>query len=214
MRVSLELHDEIAPVVIMTKYLIEDAVGRIGSGATVESVEILNRAALRLRDVIAGLSRISTELRPHLLDDLGLLPTLEWFCRGIEESCRDVQVVCQLEVAEAEIPQTLKLDIFRIVQEALNNVVEHAHARRAQVSLKVQGGDLVLMVDDDGEGFDLASASSKRDGGINLGLQSIRKRAEATGGRLLFESHGHRGTRIGAVWPLARWPAEEPAPKA
>jgi signal transduction histidine kinase len=58
------------------------------------------------------------------------------------------------------------------------------------------------MVEDDGTGFDLGAASSKRDGGLNLGLQSIRKRVEATGGRFLFESQGRRGTRIGGAWRL------------
>jgi two-component system NarL family sensor kinase len=170
MRVALELHDEVAPIVIMVKYMIEDAVGRLGPEAAAESGPILNDAAARLRDVIAELRRISTDLRPRLLDDLGLLPTLEWFCR--------------------------------VVQEALNNVVEHANARRAQLSLLVAHNELVLMIEDDGAGFDPANAISRRDGGLNLGLQSIRKRVEATGGRLLLESVGQRGTRIGGAWRL------------
>jgi len=209
MRVALELHDEVAPIVIMVKYMIEDAVGRIGGEAPPDSVKILNDAALRLRDVISELRRISTDLRPRLLDDLGLLPTLEWYCRGVEEACHGVTVECQLTAAESDVPEALKLDIFRIVQEALNNVIEHAHAHRALVSLSIASQELVLVVEDDGEGFDLGSASSKRDGGINLGLQSVRKRAEATGGRLLLESNGQRGTRIGAAWPLGRFAANE-----
>ncbi len=212
MRVALELHDEVAPIVIMVKYMIEDAVGRIGGDASPESVKILNDAALRLRDVISELRRISTDLRPRLLDDLGLLPTLEWYCRGVEEACHGVRVECHLKVGEGEIPEALKLDIFRIVQEALNNVIEHAHAHVAQVSLYATARDLIVVIEDDGAGFDLAAASSRRDGGINLGLQSIRKRAEATGGRLLLESNGQRGTRIGAAWPLQRIAADVERP--
>ncbi len=208
MRVALELHDEVAPIVIMVKYMIEDAVGRIGGDAQPDSIKILNDAAMRLRDVISELRRISTDLRPRLLDDLGLLPTLEWYCRGVEEACHGVRVGCQLRVDENEVPEILKLDIFRIVQEALNNVIEHAHAHVAQVSLYATPQDLIVIIEDDGEGFELAAASSKRDGGINLGLQSIRKRAEATGGRLLLESNGQRGTRIGAAWPLDRLAAD------
>lgn len=203
MRVASELHDEVAPIVIMVKYMIEDAVGRIGPDAPPESTRILNDAALRLRDVISELRRISTDLRPKLLDDLGLLPTLEWYCRGVEEACHGFRVECRLSVAEAEVPEALKLDIFRIVQEALSNVIEHAHARHAQVSLYSSMQELIVVIEDDGDGFDSGTVSSRRDGGLNLGLQSIRKRVEATGGRLLFESNGQHGTRIGGAWQAA-----------
>ena len=202
MRVALELHDEVAPIVIMVKYMIEDAVGRLGPEAAVESGKILNDAAARLRDVISELRRISTDLRPKLLDDLGLLPTLEWYCRGVEEACSGVSVECNLAAAESQIPEALKLDLFRIAQEALSNVIAHANARRAKLSLHASMNELILLIEDDGEGFDLGTASSKRDGGLNLGLQSIRKRVEATGGRLLLESAGQRGTRIGGAWRL------------
>jgi two-component system NarL family sensor kinase len=202
MRVALELHDELAPNLVMAKYMIEDAISRIGTDAPVDSTKSLHDAVLRLRNVITELRRISTDLRPRVLDDLGLLPTLEWLCRGEEESGRGLRVECRISVAEADVSERLKLDIFRIVQDALNNVVEHAGANHAVVSLQVTGEELCLIVEDDGTGFDFGAASSKRDGGLNLGLQSIRKRVEATGGRFLFESQGQRGTRIGGAWRL------------
>lgn len=200
MRVASELHDDVAPIVIMVKYMIEDAVGRMGPEVPAESKRMLDSAALRLRDVIAELRRISTDLRPKLLDDLGLIPTLEWYCRGVSEACHGIQFEWRLAAMESEIPEELKLDIFRIVQEAVSNVIEHAHARRAQVLLYTTADELCVVVEDDGAGFDLGTASSRRDGGLNLGLQSIRKRVEATGGRFLLESDGLRGTRIGGAW--------------
>ncbi len=202
MRVALELHDEVAPIVIMVKYMIEDAIGKLASEASVEPAAILQDAAARLRDVIEELRRISTGLRPKLLDDLGLIPTLEWYCRGVEEALPGVHVECRVAASEGDVPESLKLEIFRIVQEALSNVVEHSHARNARVSLYTAMGELCVLIEDDGDGFDLGTASSKRDGGLNLGLHSIRKRVEATGGRLLWEPIGQRGTRIGAAWRL------------
>jgi len=203
MRVALELHDEVAPIVIMVKYMIEDAIGKFGAEAPAESTQILNDAALRLRDVISDLRRISTDLRPRLLDDLGLIPAIEWYCRGVEEACKGIRVECRITVTEAEIPERLKLDIFRIVQAALNNVVEHAHARRAHVALYAKGDELFVMIEDDGNGFDLTAAMERTHGELSMGLHSIRKRAEATNGRLQFESSGQQGTRIGAAWRLA-----------
>ncbi len=200
MRVALELHDELAPIVVMAKYLIEDAIGRLGAEAPPDSTRTLNDAVLRLRDVISELGRISTDLRPRLLDDLGLLPALEWLCRGEEDAGKGVQVECRLSLAEADVPQRLKLDIFRIVQDALKNVLEHARATRAVAAVQIVGDELWVTVEDDGTGFDLGTANSRRDGGLNLGLQSIRKRVEATGGRFLFDSQDGRGTRIGGAW--------------
>jgi two-component system NarL family sensor kinase len=201
MRVALELHDEVAPIVIMVKYMIEDAVGKFGSDAGADSVQILNDAASRLREVIADLRRISTDLRPKLLDDLGLVPTLEWYCRGVEEACEGIRVECRVTLAESDVPQDLKLEIFRIVQAAVDNVVEHAKAQHAQVALFVSGEEIVIMVEDDGSGFDSAAVMARSDADT-VGLHSIRKRAEATGGRLILETNGTRGARIGAAWRL------------
>ena len=209
MRIASELHDEIAPIVIMVKYMIEDAAGKIGSGVPADLAKSLSDAALHLRDVNSELHRISTDLRPRLLDDLGLIPTLEWHCRRVDEAGRGVRVEFQAKLAESDIPGPLKLDIFRIVQEALKNVIEHARARHAQVCLYMAMDELCVMIEDDGEGFRLDTASAKQADGLQIGLQSIRRRVEATGGRLLLESNRHRGTRIGGAWRLELTGAEK-----
>jgi len=200
-KVARKLHDDVAPVAVAVKYMIEDALGRIGPDATPDCVERLRDAAARLRDVISELRRISNDLRPKLLDDLGLLATLEWYCRGIEQACPGIQLVCHLQLAEANIPQRLKLDIFRIVQEALGNVIEHAQAHAVQVNLFLAMEDLCLLIEDDGCGFDPASVAAKDETGtIGLGLHRIRRRVQATQGRLLLDAALGRGTRIGATW--------------
>ncbi|HEX7156543.1 MAG TPA: ATP-binding protein, partial [Burkholderiaceae bacterium] len=112
----------------------------------------------------------------------------------------------RIEVDESDVPAALKLDMFRIVQEALSNVIAHAQAGHALVSLLKAGDELRLMVEDDGVGFDPAHLVDRGPDALNLGLHSIRKRVDATGGRLIVESGGARGTRIGAVWRLAGAP--------
>jgi two-component system, NarL family, sensor kinase len=199
MRVAGELHDDVAPLVVMVKYMIEDAQARLARGAAEEAAEVMNGATSRLRDVLSELRRISTELRPRLLDDLGLGPTLQWYCRGFEEACQSVAVKCRISVEEREIPEELKLEVFRIVQEALSNVAQHAHASRVNVSLVRLGNELRLAIDDDGVGFD---AEHEAEQGVGLGLHAIRKRVDATGGALVVETAPRKGVRISAGWKL------------
>jgi two-component system, NarL family, sensor kinase len=209
LKVASELHDDVAPLVVMVKYMIEDAVSRLARGATDEASDVLNGATLRLRDVLAELRRISTDLRPRLLDDLGLGPTLQWYCRGFEEACPTLAVKCRIAVEERDIAEELKLEVFRIVQEALSNVAQHARATRVNVSLVRMGDELRLAIDDDGAGFDAARVAELSAG---LGLHAIRKRVDATGGMLSLETAPHRGTRIAVAW---RWAlADVAAPAA
>jgi len=200
MRVAGELHDDVAPLVVMVKYMIEDAQSRLARGAADEAVEVMNGATSRLRDVLAELRRISTDLRPRLLDDLGLGPTLQWYCRGFEDACPSLAVRCRISIEERDIPDDLKLEVFRIVQEALSNVAQHAHANRVHLSLVRLGEELRLAVDDDGVGFDPTRVAEQ---GLGLGLHAIRKRIDATGGLLTLETAPHRGTRVNASWKLA-----------
>ncbi len=205
-RVSAELHDGVAPLAIMAKFMVEDALARLMRGAHAEATEILINAVAQLRDVIGEVRRISMELRPALLDDLGLLPTIEWFCRRCEQAYRSLRVERVIEVTEADVPKSLKLDIFRIVEEAVTNAAQHAAARCVRVSLVRRGDELRLSVADDGSGFDSAPVFEGNACLLGVGLQSIRQRVEATQGRLLLESSPLHGTVVGAVWNLASRP--------
>lgn len=204
MRVAAELHGGVAPLVVMAKFMVEDALQRLMRGAHSEAIEVLMTATARLRDVVGEVRRISMELRPSLLDDLGLLPTIEWFCRHCERAYRTLRVERVVDVEEADIPDALKLEIFRIVEEALSNVAQHANARRARVSLVRRGDELELTVVDDGSGFDAGQLFYGNACLLGVGLQSIRKRVDATRGRLLLESTPLKGTVVGAVWKLER----------
>ncbi len=203
-RVASELHGGVAPLVIMAKFMVEDALQRLMRGAYGEATDVLMNVTARLRDVIGEVRRISMELRPSLLDDLGLLPTLEWFCRRCEQAYRSLRVERVFEVAEGDIPDALKLDIFRIVEEAVSNAAQHANAGRVRVSLRMRGDELELAIVDDGSGFDAAQLFYGNACLLGVGLQGIKRRVDGSNGRLLLESTPLRGTVVGAVWKLAR----------
>jgi two-component system NarL family sensor kinase len=208
-RVAAELHGGVVSLVVISKFMIEDAMRRVKEGGHAEGIDLLNGAIRRLRDVIDDVRRISTELRPSLLDDLGLLPTLEWLCRTFEQTYRTVRVERQISVTETEVPARLKLVIFRIIEELLSNVAQHANASQVRVALTCEANELCLAVHDDGDGFDAAALGFGTHQVRGIGLPSIRKRTEDTGGRLALDSTPRKGARIGACWTLPlRTPAQ------
>lgn len=203
-RVATELHGEVVPLVVMSKFMIEEAIRRIAEGGHTEAVELLKEAIGRLLNVLDDVRRISTRLRPSLLDDLGLLPTLEWLCRTFEQTYRTVRVERQIAVTEVDVPEQLKLVIFRITEELLSNVAQHANATKVRVALEREENELRLSVQDDGEGFDPALLGYGVHHVRGIGLRSIRERLATTGGQLALDSRPSRGARIGASWALSR----------
>jgi two-component system, NarL family, sensor kinase len=202
LNVAKRLHDDLSPTLAATKYLVEDAVQRGGRGDRDQAFELLGQAVANLRHVIAELRNISNALRPRLLDDFGLLPTLEWYGRGFAEANPAVSTVRVLTAAEHNIPDFLKADIFRVVQDALGNVAQHSQASVVRLSLVEEDGELRLSIEDNGKGFDAVMAFQSSD--VNVGLLSMRKRIQATGGRFALESRPQRGTRVAAAWAIGQ----------
>ena len=199
MDVAKRLHDDLAPTLAVAKYLVEDASQRSARGDHDEAGELLGQASASLRYVATELRNISNMLRPRLLDDMGLVAALEWFGRGFQEAHPAVSIVRVLTVAEERIPAGLKADMFRIVQEALGNVARHSRATEVRLALVEDGGELRLSIDDNGHGFDAASAFLP--GRPSVGLLTIRKRIDGTGGRFVLESRPEAGTRVAGIWP-------------
>jgi signal transduction histidine kinase len=134
-------------------------------------------------------------LRPSMLDDLGLVPAVEWYAR--EMSRRDeIEVEVRAENVSEELPDPLKLCVYRIVQEALNNAQRHAHAKNAVVELQQTGDVIRVNTRDDGSGFD-----PKRTRG--MGLLGMEERVKRLGGTIEIDSRPGAGTTIRAELPLA-----------
>ncbi|MFC5475518.1 ATP-binding protein [Paraherbaspirillum soli] len=201
-RVSSELHDGIGQVLAMIKFMVEDAARHVKGGQPQEGGRILDETVLRLREAMSEVRRISIELRPSSLDDLGLIPTIEWHCRNYDGAYRNLLLKLDLNVIEAEVPAALKLDIFRIIQEAMNNVVKHAHASTVTLSLQVEHANLRLRIRDNGNGFDASQSGHGNGSQGGVGLKSMRERVESTGGRFSIQSALNSGTTVEACWSL------------
>lgn len=201
-RIAAELHDGLGQSLSAIKFNLENALSRMerdGGPAGPAEIEAL---IPRIQGAIEEVRRISMDLRPSILDDLGILATLRWFCREFQQDYQGIGVALCSDIREDEIPDALKLVIFRIVQEALNNVAKHAQTDTVSVHLARHGAGIVLEVADQGVGFDLNEASarrSRRKGGA--GLASMRERADYSGGEFQITSGNRTGTHIRIAWP-------------
>jgi len=138
------------------------------------------------------------DLRPSLLDDLGLLPTLSWFCRRYQTIYTGIKVELEQTLEEKDIPNFLKIVIFRVTQEGMNNIAKHSKADLVHLSLWKTEGRLELVLEDNGQGFDLKKVLGSENTKRGLGLTSMRERVELSGGSFAIESAEGKGTIVRA----------------
>jgi signal transduction histidine kinase len=167
-----------------------------------KAVDPQNLARLRgiAEHTLAEVRRIIAALRPTILDDLGLAAAIRWYAKEMVEP-QGLQVSMQLKGLEGRLPPHVETAVFRIVQEALTNVLKHAEARQAMVETTVGDGRVRVTVTDGGRGFDVTSMPRSREG-RGVGLLGMRERAEALGGTLRVSSQPGHGTRIEIVIPV------------
>jgi len=201
-RIGGELHDAIGSCLAGIKYNIESALLKSGNGATVP-VESLTKVIPLVQEAMEECRRIQLALRPPMLDDLGLLPTLSWLSRLYQEIYKEIRIKKEEILEESDIPDFLKIVIYRITQEAMNNIAKHSKADFIRLCLKKNRGRIEFVLEDNGKGFDsekvLGSESTRR----GLGLTSMKERAEVSGGTFEIESREGKGTIIRVSWPLS-----------
>lgn len=202
-RIARELHDELAQALTALKMDTAWLLERLP--AQDEAMLDKVRAMQGLLDTtVAATRRISADLRPLMLDDLGLVPAAEWLAQNFTQRSG---IPCELSIdpgLELEDPHATAL--FRILQESLTNVAKHAQATRVEALLEQDGDQLVLTVHDNGRGF-LTSNPRKPN---SYGLMGLRERAYLLGGKVEVESAPGKGTRIHVRIPLPQ--AGTPAP--
>ncbi len=196
-RVSRELHDHICQLLVSIKYQFE-LVGHRLAHPGEAPVTAIDKEIAALSKAIGEVRRISHDLRPALLDDLGLPAALEHI--GNELAQRSgLEVRVSPHVHEERLPELHAVSLFRVAQEALRNVERHAQAKRIDIRLDDAGDRLELRITDDGVGFDVKKVEQSRDRGI--GLTNMRERVERNGGTFQLISHpGH--TALTASFPL------------
>ncbi len=186
-RLAQELHDGIGQSLSAIKFKIESFVKQLRENPGLADVSTLDMLVPMIQGTVEEVQMIAMDLRPFMLDDLGLITTLRWFLREFQNTYSDMLPDSKIGLAEHEIPESLKIVIFRIVQEALNNVARHSRAEKVHIALRKRENRIELLIKDNGVGIDGDSLSrSPRRG---FGLASMKERAELSGGTFHV---GHR----------------------
>lgn len=196
--IALELHDQIGQQLAALKinlFRMEHGLADPNRALRIrDCMEIAETTLSQVRD-------LALDLRPSVLDNLGLLPALEWYVQHQSD-----RTDCVIDLLAEPLPEQLPGDVltaaFRIVQEAVNNALRHSNAHHIEVRLRQAGGELHLSIKDDGTGFDVQTGKQSGREGESIGLLGMRERSELVGGRFSIHSQPGKGTEVRAELPL------------
>jgi two-component system NarL family sensor kinase len=203
-RLARELHDGLGQTLTALTNQLERLQQKLDEPDAAELALRLADSVEMARLALNESRELSRLLRPPVLDDLGLEAALSWLARTLEQRA-GLRVELALSGLAERLDPDLETLVFRLVQEALTNVLRHAAAEVAQVAVSRAGGLLELRISDGGRGFDPAAALG-REAATGLGLRGMRDRLELFGGRLEIVSAPGQGTLISAAVPLMEAP--------
>jgi signal transduction histidine kinase len=201
-RIGQELHDGLAQTLSAVKIWAENAIIQLGQKDSVEAAKSFESVVSLAQGAVEEVRRISRNLRPSSLDDLGVLATISGSCQEFCTLYAEIEIEEQIEIEEDQVPDSLKIVIYRVLQEALNNIAKHSRANLVRFSLKAAGGMIEMIIDDNGEGFEMEHILPDQRSDRGLGIASMKERTELSGGSFLIESHRGAGTTVRASWPL------------
>ena len=197
-RIARELHDEVGQTLTGLRLTLEDHERLSAQGVA----DRLGRARELAGELLERVHDLSLDLRPAMLDDLGLRPALQWLIERFEAQT-GVDVAVRWSGLDSRLRPEVETAAYRIVQEALTNVARHAGVKQATVESALRAGELCVEVIDEGIGFDVEAIPV----GKSSGLAGMEERARSTGGRMWVRSEPDRGTAIAARLPIV-WEGE------
>ena len=201
-RVSRELHDGLQQTLTAIKFKVEAFLLGVNKTRLKEKAKTLEPIISMIQESVREIRRIQANLRPPMLDDLGILASLTWLFREFQGAYPDIRIEKSFQVEERDIPEGLKMVIYRILQEALTNIAKHSGAERVSVALRKAENVIEMRVRDNGGGFDLQDLLVREDKEKGLGLASMKERVESSSGLFSVESQKGEGTLIQASWAL------------
>ena len=196
-RIASEVHDSFSASLSAIRYELLSVLSKPEKNNILK--DVLNELAIAISEA----QRIQMSLRPSVLDDLGIVPALTWLCRDFQKTHSHIKVNKKFHSDGTQISQAIEIAMFRIAQEALNNIAKHSGADSVRFSLTQKNSSIEFVIRDNGQGFDVEKALSQKNSQRGLGLSSMKERALFSGGLFHIESTLGKGTVIRASWPLA-----------
>lgn len=199
-RIARELHDDTIQALVVLSRQLDDIASDVGRFSEDEQAH-LDNLRQQANTIIEGLRRLSQDLRPPILDRLGLWPALEWLASDVSKYS-GIEVRTHTLGTERRLPQESELMLFRITQEALRNMWRHSEATGADLVLEFDVGKIRISVKDNGIGFNLPKSAGELTRSGKLGLAGMRERALLLGGDIKIESEPGKGTTITVEAPV------------
>jgi signal transduction histidine kinase len=194
-RIARGLHDDTSQALVALVMALDTTATTLGPGPARERLAEAKALAVRSLD---DLHRLLFDLRPSVLDDLGLLSAIRWYAERHLEPL-GIAVRCEFADLDGRLPPEVEIALFRVVQEAVTNIARHAEAETVLIQCALREGVMTVEIEDDGKGFD--ATRGPEPSGSGLGLLGIRERVELLGGRVDIESAPGQGTRIALAVP-------------
>ncbi len=198
-RIAMELHDGLGGSLSAIKFRTENAICQLEMSPASRPGDLFGEIIPMLQNLMEEVRRIHSNIWPSILGDFGLIAALNWQCRVFEQNYPHIHIEKSLLLEESETPDILKIVVYRIIQEALNNIAKHSGADSVSIRLNKQYDSIELKICDNGKGFDVSKAQESARTSACFGLSSMRERARLAGGSLRIRSEGN-GTEISATW--------------
>ncbi len=200
-RIARELHDDTSQSLLLLSRQLDAIISDPNQKMVAPVRQKLNDMHNLAVEILSGVRHYAQELRPAILDDMGLVAAIEWIADKLDEgSTMDVEV--QVNMQNSDLPHEIQLTLFRIAQEALGNIKRHADASIAIIRLESDAKKVKLSIIDDGRGFQVPSPLSEISSTGKLGLIGMQERAQLLGGTMQIESAAGKGTAINVEIPL------------
>lgn len=200
-RLARDLHDEVGQLLTALKIDLQEIqhgeVGETRFDSLTDSLVLVDHLLTQVRT-------LALDLRPSLLDDLGLVPALRWYANR-QATRNGWTLSLSVEDMTDRVPAPIEVACFRVVQEALTNIAKYARAKTIDLILRRRDGEVTLIVQDDGVGFDVLSARQRAQGGESIGLLGMEERVRLAGGSLMIVSAPGQGARIQLCFPLTEY---------
>jgi PAS domain S-box-containing protein len=203
LRIARELHDDTAQALTRLSRgldMLVDTLASIENQLPQEVPKGVEELREQTDGILEGVRRFSRDLRPPILADLGVLPALKWLTTALEEQ-HDIAANIRVLGEQRRLPDDAELALFRIAQEALNNVTKHSEASAVELTVDFRGAEITMTIADNGKGFEVPPATSDLAGSGKLGIIGMQERARLLGGTLAVQSEPGAGTSVVVTVP-------------